>query len=63
MDLTIKDDEYRFGVRTAAIIFNNDSSKILVQKVKDIYMFPGGRMHIYEDSYNAKKGEFKNNFI
>ena len=57
MDLTIIDDNVRFGVRTAAIILNSNKTKILLQKVKDIYMLPGGRMHTDEDSYDAIKRE------
>ena len=59
MDITIKTDEYRFGCRTVAIIFNKDMSKILVQKIKDIYMLPGGRMHILEDSKSAIERELR----
>lgn len=59
MDITIKSDEYRFGCRVAAIIFNNDMSKILLQKIKDIYMLPGGRLQILEDSKTAIQRELK----
>lgn len=59
MDITIKNEEYRFGCRTVAIIFNNDMTKILVQKIKDIYMFPGGRLQILEDSKTAIERELK----
>lgn len=59
MDITIKNDEYRFGCRTVAIIFNNDMSKILVQKMKEIYMLPGGRLQILEDSKSAIERELQ----
>lgn len=59
MDITIKNEEYRFGCRTVAIIFNNDMTKILVQKIKDIYMLPGGRLQILEDSKTAIERELK----
>ena len=58
MDITIKDDEFRFGVRTIALIFNNDLSKVLVQIMNGKhYMFPGGRLHVLEDSKSALKRE------
>lgn len=55
MVITIKDQDSRFGVRVAAIIFNHDMSKIFMQKQcgKDYYMFPGGRLEVHEDSQNA----------
>lgn len=59
MDITIKNEEYRFGCRTVAIIFNNNMTKVLVQKIKDIYMFPGGRLKILEDSKTAVKRELQ----
>ena len=51
MVITIKDQDNRFGVRVAALIFNHDMSKIFMQKQKDhdYYMFPGGRLEINED--------------
>ena len=59
MDITIKNEEYRFGCRTVAIVFNNDMSKVLVQKIKDVYMFIGGRMHVLEDSKSAIERELE----
>ena len=55
MIITIKDENNRFGVRVAAIIFNHDMSKIFMQKQNnhDYYMFPGGRLEIHEDSKTA----------
>lgn len=55
MVITIKDQDSRFGVRAAAIIFNQDMTKIFMQKQNehDYYMFPGGRLEIHEDSKTA----------
>lgn len=55
MVITIKDQDNRFGVRVAALIFNHDMSKIFMQKQKDhdYYMFPGGRLEINEDAETA----------
>ena len=55
MVITIKDEENRFGVRVAAIIFNNDMTKIFMQKQEkhDFYMFPGGRLELHEDAKTA----------
>ena len=57
MNLTINTDEGKFHVRVAAIIYNSDKTKIFMQKQKnkDYYMFPGGRIKLYEDSLNAIK--------
>lgn len=53
MVITIKDENNRFGVRVSAIIFNHDMSKIFMQKQKEFFMFPGGRLEINEDSHEA----------
>ncbi len=55
MVITIKNQDSRFGVRVAAIIFNHDMTKIFMQKQNehDYYMFPGGRLEIHEDSKTA----------
>lgn len=55
MVITIKDQDSRFGVRVAAILFNHDMSKIFMQKQneKDYYMFPGGRLEVHEDAKTA----------
>ena len=46
MVITIKDEESRFGVRVAAIIYNKDMNKVFMQRQgeHDYYMFPGGRV-------------------
>ena len=55
MVITIKNEESRFGVRVAAIIFNHDMTNIFMQKQfeHDYYMFPGGRLEINEDAKKA----------
>ncbi len=61
MVITIKDEENRFGVRTAAIIYNEDSSKVFLQRQgdHDFYMFPGGRLEVNEEAETAIKRELK----
>lgn len=57
MNLTIKTDDGRFNLRVGAIIYNSDKTKIFMQKQEKIepYMFPGGRIDMYEDSYTSMK--------
>ena len=59
MVITIKNDESRFGVRVAAIIYNKDMSKVFMQRQgnNDFYMFPGGRLEVLEDTKDAIKRE------
>lgn len=58
MNITIKDETSRFGVRVGAIILNSDKTKVFFQEAKkDFYMFPGGRLEVLEDSYTAIKRE------
>ncbi len=60
MVITMKDDTVRFGVRVGAIIFNREHTKVFVQKQKhDIYMLPGGRLEILENSNDAIKRELR----
>ena len=61
MNITIKDENNRFGVRVCAIIYNQDKTKIFMQKQedKDFYMFPGGRLEINEETLPAIKRELK----
>lgn len=61
MVITIKDEENRFGVRVAAIVYNGDSSKVFLQKQgdHDFYMFPGGRLEINEEAETAIKRELQ----
>lgn len=55
MVITIKNKDSRFGVRVAAIIYNNDMTKVFMQRQgnHDFYMFPGGRLEIHEDAKTA----------
>lgn len=60
MIITIKKEDMRFGVRVGAIIYNEDKSKILLENQENgRYMFPGGRIEVYEDSENAIVRELK----
>lgn len=60
MIITIKKEDMRFGVRVGAIIYNEDKSKILLENQdNERYMFPGGRIDVYEDSENAIVRELK----
>ena len=60
MVITIKEDGMRFGCRTGAIIYNEDKTKILLEKQgEDRYMFPGGRIDVHEDSDYAISRELK----
>lgn len=60
MAITIKEDGRRFGVRVGAIIYNEDKTKILLENPKEnLYMFPGGRIEMFEESDVAIKRELK----
>jgi 8-oxo-dGTP pyrophosphatase MutT (NUDIX family) len=61
MVITIKEDGMRFGVRVVGIIFNNDMTKVFMQRQCDhnFYMFPGGRLEIHEEAEVAIKRELK----
>lgn len=61
MNITIKDENSRFGVRVCAIIYNKNMTKVYMQKQDnhDFYMFPGGRLEIGEDTLSAIKRELK----
>jgi len=61
MVITIKDKDFRFGVRVGAIIFNENMTKVLLQKQgkHDFYMFPGGRLDVHEEAKIAIKRELK----
>lgn len=58
-DIRIKNDEYNFHFRVAAIVIQN--SKILVQKINecDYYILPGGHVLLGESSIDALKRELK----
>ena len=60
MDITIKSENNRFGVRVCAVIYNSDMTKVFLQEQKkDFYMFPGGRLQINEDTDTAIKRELE----
>lgn len=60
MNITIKDDNMRFGVRVGAIIYNEEKNKILLENPKENkYMFPGGRIETLEDSKTAIQRELE----
>lgn len=60
MDITIKTENYRFGCRAIGIILNKQKNKILIQKqTEKLYMIPGGRIEILENSYDAIVREMK----
>ena len=60
MLMTIKEEKTRFGARVGAIIYNETKTKILLEhQSNQLYMFPGGRIDIYEDSQNAINRELK----
>lgn len=61
MNLTIKNDNFRFSLRVAAIIYNKNMDKIFVEKnpKHDFYVFPGGRVETNEDTDYAIKRELK----
>lgn len=60
MVITIKEEGKRFGARVGAIIYNEEQTKILLEKQReDRYMFPGGRIDLYEDSQIAIQRELQ----
>ena len=61
MDIKYIDNDYRFLLRSACIIFNNDKTKVLLFDVnnKGIYLIPGGKIRELESSEQAVKRELK----
>ena len=59
MELTMYDGIKRFNARSGAIVFNKDKSKILLEKQWNMYLFPGGRIDMMEDSQTTIKREIK----
>ncbi len=54
MIITMIEEGSRFGGRVGAIIYNEDRSKVLLENQKGkMYMFPGGRIDVHEDSTTA----------
>lgn len=61
MNLDFKKGDFRFNVRTSAIIYNKDLNKVLLFNVegRDFYMLPGGRIEELEESLDTIKREVK----
>lgn len=60
MIITIKEDGSRFGCRVGAIMYNEDKTKILLENQNNkIYMFPGGRIEVHEDSQYSIERELE----
>ena len=60
MIITMKEEGTRFGCRVGAIIYNEDKTKVLMEKQsEEMYMFPGGRIDVHEDSQTAIERELK----
>ena len=60
MDITIKENGFRFGVRAGAIIYNEDKTKVLLENQGNgRFMFPGGRINFFEDSFDTIIRELK----
>ena len=60
MDLDIfLDNDKRFISRCAAVIYNEDKTKVLMFSFKNYYMLPGGRIEFNETSLDAIRREIK----
>lgn len=61
MNLDFIKDNFRLNVRTSALIFNKELSKILLFNVKgrEVYLLPGGRINQLEESSVSIKREIK----
>ena len=60
MVITIKEEGKRFGARVGAIIYNEEQTKILLEKQSENrYMFPGERIDLYVDSQTAIQRELQ----
>jgi len=59
MDVKIKSDEGRFKYRVCGVIVNDN--KVLAVEIADngFYCFPGGHVHLGEDTISAVKREIK----
>lgn len=59
MVITIENEGQRFNTCVRALIFNEDMTKILMQRQgkHDFYMFPGGRLDFNEEIQMAIKRE------
>ena len=65
MDLDIVlDNDKRFISRCAAVIYNEDKTKVLMFSFKNYYMLPGGRIEFNETSLDAiKKRNKRRNWL
>lgn len=60
MIITMIEEGSRFGTRVGDIIYNENKTKILLENQNGkLYMFPGGRIDVHEDSQNAIERELK----
>lgn len=61
MDIKLENDDYKFILRSSAIIYNKDKTKVLLFKVKDkdFYTLPGGKIKQSETSIDAINREIK----
>ncbi len=58
MVITMIEEGSRFGARAGAVIYNEDKTKILIEKQDEkMYRFPGGRIGVHEDSMTSIKRE------
>lgn len=60
MIITMREEGTRFGCRVGAIIYNDNQTKVLLENQNNkLYMFPGGRIDVHEDSQSAINRELK----
>ena len=61
MNLDFIRNDFRLNVRTSALIYSKDLSKVLLFMVegREFYMLPGGRINELEESKSTIKREIK----
>jgi len=61
MDITYKNNNFQFLLRTSAVILNKNKNKVLLFNVegRDFYLLPGGKISEKETSIEAIKREIK----
>lgn len=61
MDIKLENDDYKFILRSSAVIYNKDKTKVLLFKVKDkdFYTLPGGKIKQLETSIDAINREIR----
>lgn len=62
MDITLKNEGYRFDLRASCILKNKEHNKVILNKMRVItdheaYLLPGGKLNIMENSLEAVKRE------